>query len=348
MSQLLPVGIYGIEYFLPEKVLTSEQIAAASGLDRNIMESKLGIRSLHIASETECASDLAFAASEKLLAETGFPRSDIDGIVLCTQNPDYKLPTTACLLQNRLGLKKSCLAFDINQGCSGYPYGLAVGASLMNAGVSRNLLLVMAETYSKVVSYKDKTVCGLFGDAAAATLLRRTTNGYGILSLHFGTDGSGYDRLIVKAGGARHPSTDETRAVTQDAGGNFRSLENIQMYGRDIFEFMMREVPGSVYAALEKAGVGKQDVKLFVFHQANKYMLEFLFRKMGLPAEKTIVCMEEVGNTVSASIPIALKCALQQKRVDSGDILVLCGFGVGLSWATAVLRWCPADHWADG
>lgn len=343
----IPVGIYEIESYLPEKVLTSREIALMSGLDQNTMEGKLGIRALHLAGESECVSDLAVAASERLLESTGFPRSDIDGVVLCTQNPDYKLPTTACLVQDRLGLSKSCLAFDINQGCSGYPYGLAIGASLINSGICRNLLLIMSETYSKVISYKDKTVCGLFGDGAAATLLRKTPEGAGLISFHFGTDGSGYDRLIVPAGGSRLPCNDQTRVPAQDADGSSRSLEQIRMHGRDIFEFMNRVVPGSVQAALDQAGLSMEEVKLFVFHQANKYMLEFLFRKMKLSPERTVVCMEDIGNTVSASIPIALKSAVRENRVQRGDVIVLCGFGVGLSWATAVVRWYGREAW-DG
>lgn len=344
-GKAIPVGIFAIEYHLPEKVLTSDDIASMSGLDRATMETKLGIKSLHICTKEECASDLAVAASEKLFASTGFPREKVDAIVLCTQNPDYKLPATACLVQNRLRLEKDCLAFDINQGCSGYPYGLAVGASLINSGICRDVLLIMSETYSKAISYKDKTVCGLFGDAAASSLLRPTSKG-GVLGFHFGTDGSGYDRLILPAGGSRLPSNHETQVVTQDSDGNCRSLEHIRMRGRDIFEFMDRVVPASVVCALERAGLGMEDVKLFVFHQANKYMLEYLFRKMKIPAEKTIVDMEQTGNTVSASIPIALKHALSQGRVQPGDVVVICGFGVGLSWATAVLRWCDKDDWA--
>lgn len=346
--QHIPVGIYAIEYFLPERVLTSQDIAAMSGLDRQIMETKLGIRSLHIAGPDEAVSDLAVLASERLFAASAYPREKINGIIICTQNPDYKLPATACIVQDRLGLPKECLAFDINQGCSGYPYGLAVGASLINSDICQNVLLVMSEAYSKVVSYRDKTVCGLFGDGAAATLLRKAPKqGRGILAFHFGTDGSGYDRLIVPAGGSRLPSTGQTHQMVEDASGDSRSLEHIRMRGRDIFEMMDREVPVSVKAALGAVPLGVDDVKLFVFHQANKYMLEYLFRRLRLPSEKTTVCLEETGNTVSASIPIALKHAVESGRVGSGDIVVICGFGVGLSWATTVLRWSTKEDW-DG
>jgi 3-oxoacyl-[acyl-carrier-protein] synthase-3 len=342
----VPVGIYDIEHFLPETILTSEEISVRSGLDKQTMENKLGINSLHVAADDEAVSDLAVAASERLLRSTAFPRGDVDGIIICTQNPDYKLPTTACIVQNRLALRKDCLAFDINQGCSGYPYSLAVGASLIASGICENVVLTMSEAYSKVVSYKDKTVCGLFGDGAAATLLRRTPKqNAGFLAFHFGTDGSGFDRLIVPAGGSRLPVSERTREMVQDAAGDSRSLEHIRMHGRDIFEFMDREVPASVKAALTAASLSLDDVKLFVFHQANKFMLEFLFRRMGLKSDRTIICMEETGNTVSASIPIALKRAMEQGRIHSGDIIVVCGFGVGLSWATAVLRWSAKEDW---
>ena len=344
-SNGIPVGIFAIEFYLPEKVLTSDDIASVSGLDRGTMETKLGIKSLHVCTEGECASDLAVAASERLFASTGFPREKVDGVVLCTQNPDYKLPATACLVQDRLRLSKGCMALDINQGCSGYPYGLAIGSSLVNSGICQNVLLIMSETYSKVVSYQDKTVCGLFGDGAASTLLRPASKA-GLISFHFGTDGSGFDRLIVPAGGSRIPSNQETQVLTEDCNGDYRSLHHIRMHGRDIFEFMDRVVPASVASALETGGLRMNDVKLFVFHQANKYMLEFLFRKMKIPSDRTIVDMEDIGNTVSASIPIALKRALLQKRVQPGDVVVLCGFGVGLSWATAVLRWNDEDGWA--
>jgi 3-oxoacyl-[acyl-carrier-protein] synthase III len=346
MALPLPIGIFGIEYYLPEKVYTSEQIAAMSGLEQNTMERKLGIRQLHLAGENECASDLAVAAAEKLFCATGFPREKIDGLILITQNPDYKLPTTACIVQDRLHLSTDCMAFDINQGCSAFPYGLAVGGSMIHAGIRENILLITSETYSKVVSPKDKTVCGLFGDAAAATLVRRSPRG-GILSFHFGTDGSGYDRLIVPAGGARQPSNEQTRLMRTEEDGNSRSLDHIRMHGRDIFEFMDRVVPKSVEAALALAGVALDQVKMFVFHQANTFMLEFLIRRMKLPPDRAIVYMAETGNTVSASVPIALKEALRQNRISTGDIVVLCGFGVGLSWATAVLEWCDRFDWPE-
>jgi 3-oxoacyl-[acyl-carrier-protein] synthase-3 len=342
----LPASIYDIEYFLPAKVLTSQDIAACSGLDPQMMENKLGVRALHITDENEAVSDLAVAAAQKLFQANSVPRDVIDGIVICTQNPDYKLPTTACIVHHRLGLPKDCLAFDINQGCSGYPYALAVGGSLISGGICKNVLLVMSETYSKVVSYKDRTVCGLFGDGAAATLLRKSPReGRGFLAFHFGTNGAGYDRLIVPAGGSRLPSGARTHEMVQDGDGNVRSLEHIRMHGRDIFEFADREVPVSVKAALHAASLSLDDVKLFIFHQANKFMLEYLFRKMRLPADKTMVCMEETGNTVSASIPIALKRAVTGGRVGPGDAVVLCGFGVGLSWATTVLRWSGKEDW---
>jgi 3-oxoacyl-[acyl-carrier-protein] synthase-3 len=348
LHNAIPIGIFDIEYFLPAKVLTSEHISAVSGLNRQVMEEKLGISCLHVAAEDEAVSDLAVAASERLLQSVEFARSDIDGIILCTQNPDYKLPATACVVQNRLGIRKDCLALDINQGCSGYPYSLAVGAGLIASGICQNLLLIMSETYSKLVSYKDKTVCGLFGDGAAATLLRPTPGqGAGFLGFHFGTDGSGFDRLIVPAGGSRMPPSERTREMVKDALGDTRSLEQIHMHGRDIFEFMDREVPASVKAALAAASVDPDEVKLFVFHQANKFMLEFLFRRMGLTPDRTTICLKETGNTVSASIPIALKQAVIQGRVRAGDIVVLCGFGVGLSWATAVLRWSAKEDWND-
>ena len=329
-------GILGIEYALPEKVITNEELAKLfANWSAEKIFSKTGIRSRHVTTENETAADLGVVAAQKLIEKNNVPKDDIDFVLCVTQSPDYKLPTTACMIQARLGLSKKCGAFDINLGCSGYIYGLAVAKSLVETGIANNVLLITAETYSKHINPLDKSTRTIFGDGAAATLI-----GYGgmeIGSFDLGTDGSGKDFLIIPTGGARKACTPET-AVEKETEGNVRSEDNLFMSGADIFEFTIREVPASVKRIMKKESLKKDDIGLYVFHQANQFMLDFLVKLMKVDKEKFYMNFADTGNTVSASIPIALKRAMVEGVVKPNQTIMLCGFGVGLSWGSTLIR----------
>ncbi len=331
-----------IEYYLPGKVVTTQDLANEfPGWSVEKIDSKTGIHERHIAGEEEFASDLAAAAARKLFDSGVCEPSEIDFILYCTQSPDYFLPTTACILQNQLGIPTTAGAYDFNLGCSGYVYGLGQADGLIATGQASNVLLLTAETYSKFIHKGDRSVRTIFGDAAAATLVRaRESELPSMGPFVYGTDGSGAKNLMVPAGGLRQPRTQETALAYPDGQGNVRGADNLFMDGGEIFEFTLHTVPASVDRLLQKAQISVEAIDLFVFHQANKYMLEHLRKKMKIPEEKFVVGMSHCGNTVSSSIPIALKDAMDSGRAPSGALVMLVGFGVGYSWGATLLRVC--------
>lgn len=333
----MDIGIKAIEYYLPEKRLTNEELESLyKDWTAEKILTKTGISSRHISSEKECASDLAEKAALKLF-DTGVAKpEDIDFILLATQSPDYILPTTACILQDRLGIPQTTGALDLNLGCSAYIYGLAIAKSLLNTNIANNVLLLTADTYSKYIHPMDKSTRTIFGDAGAATLISRGKHQIGNFDL--GTDGSGKDALVIPAGGCRLPSSDETAKEIED-NGSIRTMDNLYMNGSEVFNFTIRVVPKSVEKVLEKNNLNFEDIDLFVFHQANKFMLDFLRKKIGIPVDKFYINMTDIGNTVSATIPIALKRAEEEGKLKKGDKVLIIGFGVGLSWGGTVLTW---------
>ncbi len=333
-----------IEYYLPEGILTNEQLALEyPEWTAERIEDKLGIIERHIAGKDECASDLAVKAAQKLFVNGKYKPEDIDYILLCTQSPDYFLPTTACLIQDRLGIPKTAGALDFNLGCSGFVYGLGLAKGLIETGQARNVLLITAETYSKFIHPQDKSVRTLFGDAAAAVLIQETEGEAGctpwIGPFVFGTDGGGANHLIVPVGGLRQPRSKDLGQLLTDEQGNQRSDENLYMNGPEIFTFSLQVVPRVVKELLAKSGKTLDEINLFVFHQANMYMLEYLRKKTKIPEDKFYLAMRYYGNTVSCTIPIALKDALDSGKLHSGDLVMLVGFGVGLSWGATLIRW---------
>ncbi|MBL8214971.1 MAG: ketoacyl-ACP synthase III [Bryobacterales bacterium] len=339
---MMRAAIREIAYYLPEGVVTNADLETDFpewSMDK--IESKTGICSRHIAAPGECSSDLAVQAAQRLFASGACDPTGIDYLLLCTQSPDYFLPTTACTLQQRLGMRTSAGALDFNLGCSGYVYGLGLAQGLIVSGQAERVLLVTAETYSKFIHNRDKSVRTLFGDAAAATLLAAVPEAEGSIPAPFvfGTDGRGAGNLIVPAGAFRKPPGPDTGRETSDEQGNVRSEEQLYMNGAEIFTFTLREIPDCVNRLLQKAKLTVADVDLFVFHQANQYMLEHLRKKMRLPAEKFCVFLRDCGNTVSSTIPIALKEARQSGQLQDGQRVMLVGFGVGYSWGATLLRW---------
>jgi 3-oxoacyl-[acyl-carrier-protein] synthase-3 len=333
-------AISAIEYYLPAKVLTTQDLSNEFPEWRvEKIESKTGIKERHISGPDELASDLAVAAAQKLFVAGACAPADIDFLLYCTQSPDYFLPTTACIIQDRLGFPTTAGAYDYNLGCSGYIYGLGQAEGLIATGQASKVLLITAETYTKFIHSGDRSVRTIFGDAAAATLVQAVESEAPLIGpFVYGTDGSGAGNLIVPAGGMRQPHTAETAVAVEDDQGNTRSRDNLFMDGSEIFNFTLSSVPSSVERLLKKSGLSLDQVDWFVFHQANKYMLEHLRKFMKLPAEKFVVEMSHCGNTVSSTIPIALKHAASDGRLRPGAVVMLVGFGVGYSWGATLLR----------
>lgn len=326
--------IKAISYYLPEEVLTNEELVREFpewSVDK--IASKVGINQRHVATEDETSADLATKAAEKLFAENNMDKNAIDFILFCTQSPDYFLPTSACVIQDNLGLPTSCGALDFNLGCSGYVYGLSLAKGLIFAGIAKNVLLLTGETYSKFMHPKDKGNRTIFGDAGSASLI--STEGFAEIG-HFelGTDGKGANNLMVKSGGMRYPEA--INDMTLDENGNPISSDHLYMNGAEIFNFTIEAVPQLVRNTLIKNNLELSDIHLCAFHQANKYMLNFLRKKLKIEEDKFYYYMSEVGNTVSSTIPILLTEAKKEEKL-RGNV-ILAGFGVGYSWGGTVLK----------
>ena len=331
-----------ISYYLPGRNLDNEELERVYN-DPKWTASKIlrktGIRTRRVVSG-ELASDLAVKASERLFRDYSVAPSSIDFLLLCTESPDHFLPPTACMVQHRLGIPRSAGALDFNLGCSGYVYGLATAKGYIAAGIARRVLLVTSETYSRHIHPMDRSTRTIFGDGAAATLVDgETAAGMGKFVL--GTDGSGAPNLMVEAGAMAVPTSRETLAEREDEGGSIRSRNNLYMNGPEIFAFTLRVVPGLVRETLEANGLALDDVDIFVFHQANRFMLEALRDKLEIPPGKFLIDVEETGNTVSATIPIALRRAMDGGIIRAGNRILIAGFGVGYSWGASVITVQP-------
>ncbi len=326
--------IKAISYYLPEKILSNEELVQEFpewSVDK--IASKVGINQRHIATESETSADLATRAAEKLFSEHQIDKNTVDFILFCTQSPDYFLPTSACVIQDKLGIPTSAGALDFNLGCSGFVYGLSMAKGLILGGIAKNVLLLTGETYSKFMHPKDKGNRTIFGDAGSATIV--SSEGFAeIGNFELGTDGRGAENLMVKTGGMRHQHAGND--LIFDENGNPLSSDNLFMNGAEIFNFTIDAVPLLVNNTLHKNNLELADIQLFAFHQANKYMLNFLRKKMKIEEENFYYYMSEVGNTVSSTIPIVLYEAKMKGRLN-GNIL-LAGFGVGYSWAGCILK----------
>jgi 3-oxoacyl-[acyl-carrier-protein] synthase-3 len=327
--------IKAIRTFLPANILTNESLAdPLENWTADKIFDKTGILQRHIASQDETALDLGYLAALRLIEEQSIETDSIDYLIFCSQAPDYILPTSACILQHRLGLPKSIGALDINLGCSGFVYGLSLATGLIAGGIAKRVLLITADTYSKFINDRDRSVRTLFGDGAAATLIEGAEEpGQSIGAFVFGTDGSGAKELIVESGGARLPRSEETAVEAKDASGNTRSKDNLYMNGGAVLSFTLREVPPLYEEVKELSGLTEEQVDFVLMHQANKFMLDALRKKMHLPLEKVPYFFETVGNTVSSTIPFVLEDLLNRKQIVHGKKVILLGFGVGLSWA---------------
>lgn len=323
-----------IASYLPDRMLSNEILTEVfTDWTPKKIEKKLGIKNRHIAAEGETALDMAVAACEKLFQIVN--KDVVDYILFCTQSPDYLLPTSACILQDRLGITNEAGALDFNLGCSGFIYGLSLAKGLLAAGIADNVLLVVAETYSKHIHPMDKGNRTLFGDAAAAMLVEKSW----LPNIHqfaLGTNGKGWSNLIIPNSGMRNRNQKKAEDWIDD-NGVLRNDDNLYMNGPEIFNFTIEAVPKLINQVLDKNGMKLEDVDYVIFHQANQYMLQYLREIVGIPEEKFYVDMAETGNTVSATIPLALEKCWNEKRIKAGDKVLLAGFGVGYSYGATII-----------
>jgi 3-oxoacyl-[acyl-carrier-protein] synthase-3 len=332
----MEAAILGIESYLPGTPVTNADLAADfAEWDIDRIAKKTGIYQRHIATADQCASDLAYMAAQKLFSSGVCLQGEVDYVLLCTQSPDYLLPTTACLLQERLGLPTQIGALDFNLGCSGYIYGLGLAQGLISTGQASRVLLLTGETYSKHIEPSDRGSATIFGDGGTATLIGAVQHNVEqhTATYVYGTDGRGAEHLIVRSGGMRARCSNAT-PKDSDLRPGF-----LWMNGPEVFHFAIKVVPTCVRELLQKAAKQIEDIDLFVFHQANRYMLDHLRTKLKIPEEKFFVSLASSGNTVSGTIPMALESAQAQGRLKPGQTVVLVGFGVGLSWGATLLSW---------
>jgi len=327
--------IEGISYYLPETILSNEDIVKEfPEWSVEKINSKIGIKNRHVAKENETASDLAVNAAEKLFEEHKIDRNTIDYLIFCSQSPDYFLPTTACVIQDRLNLPTSIAAIDMNLGCSGFIFGLSIAKGMILGGMANKVLLLTAETYTKHIHPKDKGNRTIFGDGAAATLI--STEGIAeIGDFCFGTDGKGAENLIVKSGAFRQREL--INDLEYDEFGNPKSSDHLYMNGSSILNFTLEIIPNLVSDVLKKNNLEIEDIDLHVYHQPNKYIANLQKRKLKIPEERYYCMFENVGNTVSSTIPIALCEALKDGSIKKGARTLSVAQGLGYSWGGMVL-----------
>lgn len=332
------VFIKAISYYLPNHIETNEDlIREFPEWSVEKVANKVGVSARHLADENETAGDLAEKAALSLFDEYSIDPKIVDFLLLCTQSPDYYLPSTSCILQNRLGIPTSAGAFDFNLGCSGCIYGMAVAKGLITAGIAKNVLLITSETYSKYLHPNDKSNRSIFGDGAAACLI--STDGFAkIGKFVLGTDGSGAQELIVKTGAARQKKA--TGSFVEDDEGHIWYDDYLYMNGGAIFNFTLDAVPTMVSRIYRVNKLHSLDIDFFVFHQANKFMLSTIRKVCKLPKDRFYINLDETGNTVSSTVLIGLKDLLRQETFKPGNKVMISGFGVGLSWGGTVLSFC--------
>ena len=331
------VGIEALSAAVPQQVFTNlTDNPHFTREDAEAIVEKTGIYERRVAPESICASDLCLAAAQQLIEETGIDRSDIDLLIFISQTPDYRMPATSIILQHRLGLSKSCAAFDVNLGCSGFVIGLNLAFSMVSQEAIRKVLLLNGETRTRVYSQKDRKTGFLFGDAGSACLVAKTGTA---TTSHFliDSDGEKSDYIKIKAGGYRYPSScDSVREKTYD-DGSIRTDEQGVMDGNGVFEFVITEVPQQIKKLYKCAGCAKEEIDYFVFHQANKFMNEHLIKKLKLDRDRVPFCLDRYGNTSSVSIPLTIVSELHPLLSEPPRKLLISGFGVGLSLASAIL-----------
>ena len=329
-----------MHYCVPTRRLTNAELAERFGEKQLQSIIKMaGIKERRVVAPGETAADLGYWAARRLLDERQIPPESVDLLIFASQTGDYQIPATACVLHQRLGLSQRCGAFDINLGCTSYPYTLAVAHGMITAGIVRRALLINADALTTVIHPKDRGLVPLHGDGAVATLLEPASGPEGFLGFKLGTDGTGYPHLMIPASGARTPRSEETRKEVVDESGITRTQEHLFMNGPAVFHFSVYKIPDVIKQALDEARLTVNDLDLVILHQANKMMVDLVYKSVGVPLEKRFYFMETVGNVSGASTPMALAEAWRQGRIRPGSRTLLASFGVGLSWGVTILQW---------
>lgn len=324
------VGILGLGSYVPEKTLTNFDLEKMVDTSDEWITERTGIKQRHIAADDEATSDMSLKAAEKALADAGVAPEEIDLIIVATASPDHAFPSTACLIQDRIGAKNAA-AFDLSAGCSGFVYSLGVASQMVKSGLYNKALIIGAETLSRIMNWKDRNTCVLFGDGAGAAVIGVVEDGFGVLGIDLGSDGSGGKYLFQPAGGSRKPASEETVANHE---------HTIHMNGPEVFKFAIQIMGKTAKRALAKAGMKPEEIDLLVPHQANMRIITSAAKRLKAPMEKVWVNVDKYANTSAASIPIALCEAQQAGALKKGDNVLLVGFGAGLTWAAIVLKWC--------
>jgi 3-oxoacyl-[acyl-carrier-protein] synthase-3 len=338
---LVAAGITGLGFYVPERVLTNDDLTAL-GVETNDewIRSRTGIRERHIAADGEGTADLAEHAARRALEDAGLTPDDVQLIIVATCTPDYQFPSTASLLQDRLGC--TCAAFDLGAACSGFVYALVTAQQFIATGALKTVLIVGAEAMSRIVDWSDRSTCVLFGDGAGAAVVQAVDPGYGVLSFDLGSDGSGGELLKVVIGDEPVTSGLVIPEPGRETGSELpqsTSRRKIFQNGREVYRFAVNIMGESAVRTLDKVGINSADVDLFVPHQANVRIIDAAAKRLSLPSEKVFVNVDKYGNTSAASVAIALAEAREQGRIKPGDLIVTVGFGAGLTWASAVMRW---------
>lgn len=328
------VGISGTGSYVPKKILTNNDLSQMVNTSSEWILSRTGIEERRIASNDTATSDLCTIAAKRALDDANLKPEEIDLIIVATVTPDYFLPSTACLVQKNIGANNAA-AFDLNAGCTGFVYGLTTGSNFIKAGVYKRVLVIGGETLSKIVNWKDRNTCILFGDGAGACILEKCEEGYGIVSYELGADGSNGDSLIQPGGGSREPAS-------------IKSIENnlhyIHMDGKEVFKFAVRVMGKSAMTVLEKANMSIDDLDYLIPHQANIRIIESSRKKLNLAEEKVYVNLNKYGNMSSASIPVALDEAIKNHKIKKDDSVLLVAFGAGLTWGSVVIKWNKEEN----
>lgn len=329
MNNLRPVGIIGTGKYVPEKILSNSDLEKMVDTSDEWIVSMTGIRERHIAAPNEATSDLAYHAAVNALKSAGMQAEDLELIIVATITPDMFFPSTACLLQDRLGAKKAA-AFDLSAACSGFVYGLATATNFVKTGMYNNALVIGVDCLSRITDYTDRNTCVLFGDGAGAAIVGEVPEGRGFQAFDLGAEGAGGAHLYIEAGGSRLPASAETINTNK---------HYIYMNGREVFKFAVRVMGTATEAVLSKAGIDKKDIDLFVPHQANIRIIKSAMERLELPEEKVVINVDKYANTSAASVPLALVEAQESSRLKEGDKVLMVGFGGGLTWGSSVLIW---------
>jgi 3-oxoacyl-[acyl-carrier-protein] synthase-3 len=332
-------GIEAIATAFGSRLVTNAELEKAHPeWDFQRLGERTGVFARPIAADGETALDFAERAARKLVEDGRLKPGEIDAVIFCTETPDHLIPPNSCVLHQRLKIPTTAAAFDITLACSGYPYALMLARSMIAGGAAKNVLVATADTYSHLIHPGDRATRVLFGDGGAVSLVTGGSERYRIRDISLGTSGDHYQRFIVKAGGARTPKSAATGEERQDKSGNIRTDENIEMDGFGVLSFFNSQVPKAARELLDRHGLQVKDMDLIICHQASKVALEGVRKGLGADPDRFVIDIAETGNLVSASIPVALARAEAAGRIRPGQRLLLCGFGVGLSWGTALLE----------